>query len=141
MNTRTRYLPPAINRDWLCDELLRQYEGHRESLELLAALVDEYFRLWRLFRMYPERRVVATGPIMAVQRVHYNDRERYFYDCMEYFNRFLNSEFVWKGRSDVHGTIQTVVSYKELYEVPPPAPWQDITKEFELGRSHLQLVN
>ena len=140
MIARTRYYPPNINRDWLADEVLNCYPSHQQCPVLIVKLVDEYIKLWRLFLQYPEKRIVAPGPIIAVQEVHKLNRRIYFQHCMEYFRRFLNKEFVWGGRSDVQGTIDTVRSYIDLYNEQPPEQWVDITTEYNLGRSHLRLV-
>jgi hypothetical protein len=107
---------------------------------LIVKLTEEYLRLWRLVLSYPEKRIVAPGPIIAVQEVHRTHREMYFHDCMEYFRRFMCKEFVWEGRLDVRGTIDTVVSYKDLYHESPPEQWHDLTKQYDLGRPILRLV-
>ena len=143
MNTRTRYFPPQIDQTWLNQSMLQRYPGHKttkSSRALIEKLTQEYIKLWRLYLSFPERRVVAPGPILAVHRVHYDDRQRYFDDCMDYFNRYVAEEFFWQGRADVSGTIDTVRSYKDLYDEDPPDPWSDIVAEYNIGRSSLRLV-
>jgi hypothetical protein len=143
MNSRTRYFPPEISKDWLDVQMLRSYPAHKSSQvgrELLERLTEEYLKFWRLVLSFPDKRVVATAPILAVQRVHQSNRKEYFDDCMAYFNRFLSTEFCWKGRSDVTGTVDTVSAYRELYRAQPPEQWRDIVNEYNLGKPKLIIV-
>tara|TARA_B100000745_G_scaffold297064_1_gene243399 strand:- start:43 stop:474 length:432 start_codon:yes stop_codon:yes gene_type:complete len=143
MTTAIRYALPAISHAWLTTEVLAAYPAHDEPGEptaLVETLVLEYLKLWHLVIHYPERRVVAPGPIAAIQRVHWKHRKRYFDDCMEYFNRYLFKEMVWGGRLDISGTLDTVRTYRDLYQNDLPPPWGDIAHEYELGRSHLHVI-
>lgn len=135
-----RYGLPPINHAWLTQEILKQYPSHRDSSTLIETLAMEYLKLWHLILHFPHKRVVAPGPIAAVQRVHWQHREQYFADSMEYFNRYLFREMLWGGRHDTIGTLDTVRAYHQLYESELPEAWQDIAHEYNLGRSHLQLV-
>ena len=143
MDNRTRYFPPRIDTTWLNEATFCRYPSHRStdhSRAMIIKLTQEYIKFWRLVLSFPERRIVAPGPILAVQRVHFDDRKRYFDDCMEYFNRYLAEELYWHGRGDVIGTLETVVSYQTLFKEDPPEPWFDIVAEYNLGRSSLRLV-
>ena len=140
MNMQPTYAPPRLDRQRLTGMLLDHYLGHKDSRNLIEALVEEYVRFWRMFLSYPTRRVVAPGPILAVQRIHFWDRERYFNDCMDYFNRFLHEEFTWRGQSDFVGTHDTVMAYQDLYNTDPPGPWNDLTKTYYIKRSGFRVV-
>ena len=140
MAIRIQYYPPNISRDWLITEVIHRYPNHQKSRNLIAMLVDEYLRLWRLSLSFSERRIVAPGPIIAVQQVHRTHREEYLHDCMEYFRRFMGQELIWGGRLDVRGTVDTVTSYSDLYNESPPGPWNDMTEVYNLGRPTLRLV-
>jgi hypothetical protein len=143
MDNPPRYFPPQINTGWLNEEMFRRYPGHSvtpSSRTLIEKLTQEYIKFWRLVLSFSDRRVVAPAPILAVQRVHYHDRRRYYDDCMDYFNRFMDEELRWRGRADVMGTIHTVTAYKTLYGEEPPDPWNDIVAEYNLGRPSLHLV-
>ncbi len=134
------YAPPPISPQWLADAVLHAYPAHRASGRLIEELVHEYLRLWRLIVHYPDKRVVAPGPIIAVQRVHWTHRRRYFEDCMAYFNRYIFKECVWGGHQDVAGTLDTVRSYHEFYDTDLPPAWKDMQDAYNLGRAHLRLV-
>ena len=67
MNTRVRYFPPQIDQTWLNHALFDRYPGHKTtatSRALVEKLSEEYIKLWRLYLSFPERRVVAPGPIL-----------------------------------------------------------------------------
>ncbi len=140
-NTLPTYGPPQLNENELRSRLLEWYPGHNGSRILLANLVEEYVRLWRLVLSYPHRRVVAPGPILAVQRAHSYNREGYFSDCMAYFNRFMPPKvFAWGGVHDYTGVHDTVSVYKDLFEKNPPEAWADMTDIYGIKRSHLTIV-
>lgn len=143
MTLHIRYALPNISHSWLTGAVLDQYPSHNvpgQPVALIETLVLEYLKLWHLIIHYPEKRVVAPGPILAVQRVHWTHRKQYFDDCMGYFNRYLYREMMWGGRTDVQGTLDIVRSYQDLYENPLPEAWSDIVYEYNLGRSHLSVV-
>jgi hypothetical protein len=141
MQPRPRYYPPAINVAGLKSSVLAQYPSHRGSLHLIDSLISEYIKFWRLILSYRDKRIVATGPILAVQQVHQQHREEYFADCMHYFNRYVPAkEMAWGGSIDVRGAVQTVASYNELFQEPPPLPWADITALFSFKRTALRIV-
>lgn len=140
MSNNPRYYPPSIGLDWLVSEILRQYPSHKNTPAVIVTLTQEYIKLWRLVLTYPEKRIVAPGPLIAVQRVHWGHREKYFADCMDYFKKYLFKELIWKGRLDVAGTVQTVRAYHDLFAEYPPEPWVDMNNEYNLGRAHLKLV-
>jgi len=143
MNTRPRYFPPLIDEHWLNQQMFRRYPGHRTthaSRALIEKLTQEYVKFWRLIISFPEKRIVAPATILTVQRVHHDDKQRYFDDCMDYFNKFLSKEFRWGGRPDVIGTVDTFRSYRALYQEKPPEQWHDIVAEYDLGRTSLHLV-
>lgn len=151
MPTRPGYAPPPISPRWLTAELLQHYPNHTKSEEHLESLAAEYIKFWRLVLNYPDKRIVAPGPIIAVQRVHWNAKRgeeadldpnmTYIYDCMTYFRKFLRKELIWRGRLDILGAVHTVLAYKDLYhELPPPA-WQDITDVYNLEIPGLYVVH
>lgn len=136
------YAPPNLNKERLEVELLTQYPSHKGNERLLCELVEEYVRLWRLVLSYPERRVVAPGPIMAVQQIHwYYSREQYFKDCMDYFNKFIPPILLaWKGVTDHLGVHDTVTVYHDLYKADPPRAWADMTSLYAIRKNNLRLV-
>lgn len=138
---RIHYSPPSISLSWLTEEMSAHYPSHKQSKTLLEDLSKEYLKFWRLVLSFPERRVVAPGPITAVQRVHWSNHEAYYIDSQTYFNRFLLLELVWHGRLDVRGALDTVYAYKELYHESPPPAWQDITHIYNLRIAKLHVVN
>jgi hypothetical protein len=140
MTNNSRYYPPAIRLNWLVAEILAQYPAHKDSPDLIISLAQEYLKFWRLVLTYPEMRIVAPSPLIAVQRIHWKHRDQYFNDCMDYFRKYLFKELVWRGRLDVVGTFQTVRSYYDLYDTYPPEAWVDMNNEYNLGRSHLRLI-
>ena len=129
-NTLPTYAPPILQDVKLKKELLLWYPSHSDTQSLLADLVEEYKRFWRLILSYPHRRVVAPGPVMAVQRVHQAiDEDRYFDDCMNYFERFMpRNELAWGGLSDHMGTHDTVMVYEDLFRTEPPRAWADMAR-------------
>jgi hypothetical protein len=132
-----------IDENWLNQQMFSRYPGHKttcESRTLIEKLTQEYMKFWRLILSFPEKRIVAPAVILTIQRVHYDDRQRYFDDCMGYFNKFLAKELRWRGRPDVIGTVDTVRSYRALYQEKPPEQWRDIVAEYDLGRPSLHLV-
>lgn len=143
MTRDARYALPDINHQWLTHEVLGQYPGHKESTESVALIESatlEYIKLWHLAIHFPEKRVVAPGPIAAILRAHWQHRDVYFHDCLSYFNRYIYKEFLWGGRPDVQGTLDTTRAYIELYENNPPEPWKDITDEYDLAHAHLRSI-
>ncbi len=141
MTTHPGYAPPPISPYWLTEELLKQYPSHAQSKAWLEELAREYLKFWRLVLCYPDKRVVAPGPIVAVQRVHFQHREAYLGDCLSYFNRFLLREMIWRGRTDIVGAIDTVRAYKDLYHELPPSPWHDVTSIYNLRIPALRVVH
>lgn len=143
MAGKIRYGLPSVSHAWLTGAVLTRYPSHNhpgQATALIETLVMEYLKLWHLIIHYPEKRIVAPGPIIAVQRVHWEHRKQYFDDCMGYFNQYLFREMIWGGRQDIHGTLDTVRSYYDLYENKLPEAWNDIAHEYNLGRSHLRLI-
>lgn len=142
MSNRIRYAPPPLNRQTLTQTVLSHYPSHRKCSEWIALLVTEYCKLWHLALSYPERRVVAPGCILAVQKVHQHlDRDIYFAESVSYFGRLIAlRELSWGGDSDIKGAIETVRSYSELYHEDPAEPWNEMTKRYQLKRSKLRLV-
>ena len=125
----------------LKNKLLILYPNHRCSHNLLADLVEEYKRFWRLVLSYPHRRVVAPGPVMAVQRVHQIDEDRYYDDCMTYFNRFMSrKDLAWQGKTDHLGTHDTIMVYQDLFKADPPRAWADMTHIIALKKSRYRVV-
>lgn len=143
MSSDTRYFPPTIDEGWLNNRMFERYPAHKTSPlghDLIERLTQEYLKFWRLIVSFPDRRVVAPATILAVQSVHYADRERYFTDCMDYFRRFRAKDLCWLGRTDFLGTIDTVRAYNLLYKEDPPEQWHDLMTEYNLGRPALRLV-
>lgn len=142
MTDRPRFMPSMLNQSWLKAIVLEQYPSHQQCKEWIDLLVVEYIKLWRLVLSYPEKRVVAPGCIVAVQQVHqFADREAYFQNCMQYFNRYIPSEdFAWQGYRDTRGVIDTLNAYADLYHDSPPLPWIDITQTAEIRKSVLRIV-
>lgn len=140
-NSQPVYGPPLLRENMLKARLLDWYPGHQESLQLLTDLIEEYKRFWRLILNYPHRRVVAPGPVMAVQRAHQYDAPMYFADCMNYFSKFMRSdELAWHGRNDHRGTFDTVMAYQDLYSSAPGGAWNDMTHLASIGRGKVQLL-
>jgi len=139
---RARYYPPAIHELWLKESLLRRYPSHKTCKEWIDVLYSEYVKLWRLVLSFPEKRVVAPGCIMAVAHVHQDaDRQRYFRDCIDYFQRFVAPhELAWRGDNDIKGTVQTIAAYQDLFKEDPALPWRDMTERYMLRRSVLRIV-
>ena len=139
---RVRYRPPAIDELWLKEALLMRYPSHKTCKEWIDVLSSEYLKLWRLVLSFPEKRVVAPGCIMAVAHVHQDaDRQGYFRDSMEYFQRFVSPlELAWRGDKDINGTVETISAYQELFQVDLAPPWRDMTKHDSLRRSVLRIV-
>jgi hypothetical protein len=108
---------------------------------LISELVEEYKRFWRMILNYPHRRIVATGPIMAVQRAHQCNSEEYFWDCMTYFNQFkTRKDLVWYGLDDYTGTHDTYVVYKDLFNEEPHMAWSAMTHIIKVRTRPLQVV-
>ena len=141
MAPNVRYFPPAISPVWLTQELLKHYPNYKLSNFSLEDLAKEYIKFWRLVLSYPEKRVVAPGPIIAVQQVHFAHHEAYFDDCMTYFNRFVLRELVWHGQRDIRGAVDTVRAYRDLYHELPPPVWQNITAIYNLKIPSLHVVH
>ncbi len=141
MQARHRFSPPPINVAGLKSSVLAQYPSHRGSLHLIDSLISEYIKFWRLILSYRDKRIVATGPILAVQQVHQQGRQEYFADSMNYFNRYVPvSEMAWRGSTDVQGAVETVSSYTELFSESPPPPWADINALFSFKKTALRIV-
>jgi hypothetical protein len=136
-----RFVPPPFNQQMLCNLVIEQYQSHASCKDVIATLVSEYVKLWRLVLSFPNNRVVATGCILAVQQVHQSsDRNAYFYDCMQYFNRYVSRrDFAWFGNRDIRGTLDTMSVYSQLYGIPPE-PWNEMRSVYELKRGHLRRV-
>lgn len=141
-NTLPTYGPPSLNEAELKNRLLKWYPSHTGSKNLLDDLVEEYERFWRLVLSYPHRRVVAPGPIMAVQRAHFSNRQSYFQDCMDYFNKFMPPKVLaWGGTADYSGIHDTVTVYRDLYNTNPPDAWADMTNIYGIRRNGLTVVS
>lgn len=139
-NTAASYGPPMLREDVLKARLLDWYPSHQGSVKLLTDLIEEYKRFLRLILNYPHRRVVAPGPIMAVQRVHQFDNKMYFDDYMKYFNRFMGREsLAWHGVTDYVGTFETIMVYQDMYETDPPVAWIDMTNISQIKRGVVRM--
>ena len=142
LNDQPTYGPPLLREDILTARLLDWYPSHKGSLILLTNLVEEYKRFWRLILNYPHRRVVAPGPIMAVQRAHQFDARRYFDDCMTYFNKFMRRDMLaWHGRTDYVGTFDTIMVYQDLFATDPPVAWIDMSHLANINRGTVRLLH
>ena len=139
--TKPVYGPPLLREDVLKDRLIDWYPSHTGSVRFLTDLIEEYKRFWRLILNYPQRRVVAPGPVMAVQRVHQFDNKMYFDDCMQYFTRFMRPDtLAWHGVTDHTGTFDTIMTYQHMFKTEPPVAWVDMAKTFELKRGSVRLL-
>ena len=106
-----------------------------------VGILEEYKRFWRLILNYPHRRVVAPGPVMAVQRAHQFDHTIYFDDCMAYFNRFMcRDNLAWRGITDYTGTFETILVYQDMYETDPPGVWGDMYRLSQIKRSSVRML-
>ncbi len=136
----------AINHAWLTQEVLATYPSHKSSrklVEKIETLVLEYLKFWHLMVQRPEKRIVAPGPIIAVQDVHSSNREIYFQDCMQYFNTYHSKrDMIWGGLPDIEGTIDTVDMYAEVYTQQMSEPWSDLLHAYDLKKQtpHLKLL-
>lgn len=140
-NTLPTFGPPLLQESFLRNTLLDWYPSHRASAELLFQLVEEYKRFWRLILNYPHRRVVAPGPVMAVQRVHQSQTQMYFDDCMAYFKQFKRrDELAWRGRTDYTGTCDTVMVYQDLFQTDPSVAWVDMYQLLQIDRGSVRLL-
>ena len=141
--SRIQYAPPPLNRDELCERMSQRYPHHVvRGEDLIRLLVDAYIDLWHLKRQFDDRRVVATGCILAVQEVHSVERVRYLHSCVEYFGRFVHSrELAWGGVPDVRGAHDTVMVYKERFKRLPPEPWNELVHAHDLKKPALTLVH
>lgn len=140
-NTLNSYGPPMLNESILRKRLLILYPNHKTSIFLISELVEEYKRFWRMIVNYPHRRVVATGPVMAVQRAHQLNSEEYFWDCMTYFNRFkTRKDLAWHGSEDYTGTHDTYVVYKDLFKEEPHVAWVAMTSLILVKKEPLKIV-
>lgn len=137
-----RYAPPPIDQSYLCRLVLEQYPSHRSRSDLIAVLVSEYVKLWRLVLNYPGRRIVATPCIIAVQKVHrYTDRTSYFIDSMRYFGKFISEgDLAWRGSKDIKGVLETIHAYLDLQGELPPDPWAEMSSIYGMRRSTLKLI-
>jgi hypothetical protein len=142
MSPRQRYAPPAINQDLLCSSLVSVYPSHTTTRNLMQLLVFEYMKLWRMKLGYPEKRIVASPCIVAVQCVHQTaDREMYFSDCMAYFRRYIPfQEWGWTGIGDIRGTLDTLHAYNDLFQEPLSDPWKEIENAHALKKNSFRLV-
>ncbi len=141
-NYQPTFGPPLLREKAIQARLLEWYPSHAGSVSLLADLVEEYKRFWRLVLNYPHRKVVAPGPIMAVQRAHQSDAERYFDDCMNYFNKFMPRDaLAWQGTSDLRGTIDTIMVYRDLFTTDPGAAWIDMFQLVPINRGTVRLLH
>jgi hypothetical protein len=123
--------------------VVETYPNHHLDDGLITDLVAEYVKLWRLVLNYPTNRVVATGCICAVQRVHQSaDRRSYFAQCMSYFGRYVPAkDIAWQGPMDIRGTIDTVHAYHDLHREFPPPQWGDILAVYGQRRNSYEVVN
>ncbi len=140
-NTLAIFGPPILREDVLKTGLLNRYPSHAGSQKLLTDLIEEYKRFWRLILNYPHRRVVAPGPVMAVQRVHQTDARVYFDDCMIYFNKFMRrDELAWQGHTDYTGTCDTIMVYQDLFETDPPVAWIDMSRLLGFTKNNVRVL-
>ena len=139
--TTPTFGPPMLGDDWLKTKLLMWYPSHKTRSILIEQLVEEYKRFWRLILNFPQRRVVAPGPVMAVQRVHQSDAPRYFNDCMTYFNQFKRpDELAWRGHTDYVGTSDTIMAYQHMFKASPHIAWIDMSHLVNFDRTTVRLL-
>jgi len=139
---RLQYAPPPLNRSLICTLMLGKYPSHKGSVDLIKELVNEYVKLWHLALEYKTQRIVAPGPIVAVQVVHRDWCPSYFDDCMAYFDRYiLPEDFAWQGKTDLLGVQETVDAYRNVHQHRPPVQWKDLLDVYYLGRPKLTVVH
>jgi hypothetical protein len=140
-NSHATYGPPQLPERWLKAALLDAYPSHHNTRNFLFDLVEEYKRFWRLILNYPHRRVVAPGPVMAVQRIHQSDAQLYFNDCMEYFRRFMRrDDLAWRGHTDHVGTFDTIVVYQDMFKTDLPVAWIDMAHLAQMPYGSVKLL-
>ncbi len=132
MEHNVRYAPPPLAVNWLNQQLRKRYPTH--PTDLLVMLVEEYAKFWRLLRTYPNKGIVAPGPIVVVQIAHQSNREMYREDCLSYLKYYLGNERRWHGpESDPRRAFVTVRHYQLLFDEIPPKPWGDMTRLMGIG--------
>lgn len=134
---------PLLDEQGLKNALVDAYPSHKNIRNSFNDLVTEYMKLWRLIRSFPDRRIVGTGPIIAVWRIHTDMREQYRKDCIDYFGDFLWwKDAAWGGKTDICGTVDTCRIYEGTYDKLPPAPWHDMVRLYKKqGRLNLVVSN
>ena len=145
MPERIAYAPPPLNRGMLARLTLEAYPSHhgsQTSKEQIVLLVAEYLKVWHLKLEFPLARIVAPAPVIAVARIHCEQKE-YFNECMDYFNRYVHpSDITWEGESDPLAVVHTVGAYHERYHfAPPEVVWNELLKLHTLRKAHLRLVS
>ena len=129
------YAPPPLDQYFLFERLITTYPGHRGDADrLISRLIEDYINFWRLLMNFPDARVVGTGPIIAVWKVHAADRDQFRTDCMNYFRRFIYwKDVAWKGETDLRGTIDTCRAFERQFNDDFPPSWVDMVRVYQSG--------
>lgn len=133
---RTHYAPPPIDQSWLFAHLVDRFDVRENDAarKLLRNLVHAYVMWWVLMISFPNRRIVATGPLWEVRRIHASDIERFCADCFDYLGRIPRKEDLWGGPMDLRGTRDTARAIDALFDYPDLV-WEPILRADREQRS------
>ena len=94
--------------------------------ERVTSAADEYRRVLRLCKTFPDRKVSAPPDVDKVWHAHMLDSVNYMADCDQYFGYYLHHDPCVSEESDIGNAMETLSAYEDMFGVKPPTAWQGL---------------